>query len=83
MLCRAIRTAIKTDAKNLKRMVDRHEAILRAGVVLQPLDTRIFELDDCATPGADHVVVVGAVGCFLVLRMTLRETIARDESTLV
>ena len=81
--CVCIRPTIETDPKDLERVVHRHKAILRAGIVLQSLDARVLELDDLSALRADHVVVVWAVGRLLVLRVTLRKAIARNESTFV
>jgi len=78
-----ILAAFEADAENLEGVIRRQEAILRASVLLQTFDARIFELDDRATSRADHVVVMRAVCRFFVLRVALREAVARNKPALV
>lgn len=80
---RPVRSAFEANAENLKRVVHRSKSKLRAEVVLQPLYAGILELDNLPALCADHVVVVRTVGCFLVLRVPLRETVTRNESAFV
>ena len=75
--------AFEANSENLKRMIHRSKSELSAGIVLQSLDASVLELHDLPAFGADHVVVVRAVGRFFILRVALREPVPRNETTLV
>ena len=75
-----IRSAIEADTEDLKGVIDRCESVICAGIFLQTLDARVFELDDLTAFRTDHMVVMRPACRLFILSVALRESVPRHKT---